>query len=381
MKNDYIAILDYGSSKITCFVGSPSQEGFVINTIGQSKYSGYSNGEWYEPEKLAQATSFAIKQAEQNLGERIKNVFVGVAGEFVSVIAGEASLAFHTNKKVTKDDISEIFSRANIYREAKGYTAISRSSIYFLINDTLRTVDPIGKVANKLTGLVSFIFASDVFCDKVSKALSSLGVNVTEFISSNLAEALYLVEPAIRDDFAVLIDIGYISSSVMLIGGDGLVFMKSFSLGSGHIIGDLLQVLNIAFPVAEQLYSGINLNLEFTKTDMYKLKSGVEVEANKASDIVRARIEDISDYIVKCFVECEFEIPATTPVYLTGGGLTYVKGAHEYLGKQLNKNIKIITSANSLTNRHEFTSSYGLLDLAIKQQKPKKKGLFAKLFS
>lgn len=371
MKND-VAIIDIGSSKIVCYIGSPTADGFVKKASGQSKYGGFTNGEWLEPEKLFEAIEFAVRQAEENNGSKISSVFIGVPGEFTTVATSEGSVVFRSKKKITHEDILEVFDKANIYRNVSGLKPISRSSIYFCLDDDKKVVDPHGLIATKLSGLMSYIFVTDYFRDSISLILQKLDITSYEFVSSCLAEALFLLDTSVRDKWAILVDVGYITSSVMLIGGDGLLFMKSFSIGGGHISADLCQVLEISFPVAEQLSQKINLNLEFEENDNYVLNNGVEVKAQLSNDVVKARIDDIAECIVQCFDSCEYEIPQSTALYITGGGLVYTKGAIEYLSKQLQKQVIIAKPLDPQTNRHEYISSFGLLDIATKQIKSRR---------
>ena len=84
MKNDFVTILDFGSSKITCMTASKvSDKGeFVIRAVGQSAYNGFSDSGWYEPNTIDGAVSQAISQVENKMKCRIKDVFVGVPGAF-----------------------------------------------------------------------------------------------------------------------------------------------------------------------------------------------------------------------------------------------------------------------------------------------------------
>lgn len=371
MKSE-IAILDFGSSKITCFVGLPTQDGFIIKSTGQSKYAGFSNSEWYEPQKLNEAVEFAIKQAEDSLDSKIKNVFVGVPGEFSAVATSEASLTFRSAKKITKEDVDELFVKANIFTKSDCARMINRSSIYYTLDDDRHLADPVGCVSSKLIGLVSYIFVAENFRSSVSEVLRKLDIDATDYISNCLAEALYLIEPLSCEDTAILVDIGYLSTNIMVTEGDGLLFLRSFSLGSAYINSDLSQVLEIAFPLAEQLLTKINLNLDFEENDTYILSSGAGVKAKLSNDIVRARIEDMSQYIIKCIEECEYALGVKTPVFLTGGGLTYIKGGVDYLGTVLGKPFKIAKPLDPQYNRNEYMSSYGLLDIAVKQNRRKK---------
>ncbi|MEG2159536.1 MAG: cell division protein FtsA, partial [Clostridia bacterium] len=99
------------------------------------------------------------------------------------------------------------------------------------------------------------------------------------------------------------------------------------------------------------------------------------VSAEKANLVAKARIEEIAECIKACFADYEYEISAETPIYLTGGGLTYIKGGAEYLSQCLNKRVKIIPLNNPQTNKQDYVSTYGLLDIALRQQ-PKKESKF-----
>ena len=114
-KNAEVAVIDFGSSKIVVFVGKKTPDGFLIVARGESKYAGFYDGEWLEPERLSDAVSYALRQAEQSYGRQIREVFVGVPGEFTSVTVGEATNLYRFKKRITKDDVNEIYKKTDIF--------------------------------------------------------------------------------------------------------------------------------------------------------------------------------------------------------------------------------------------------------------------------
>jgi cell division ATPase FtsA len=101
------------------------------------------------------------------------------------------------------------------------------------------------------------------------------------------------------------------------------------------------------------------------------------VDAKRANEVVKARVEQIAEHIVKSFRYCDKEIPASTVIVLTGGGLTYIRGGADALATSLGKPVKVYTSANPQTNYNEYTSCFGLLYTACVEQKSAKKSLFS----
>ena len=272
MKKPEAAIIDFGSEKITVLVGRSSQEGnLLITTRTESPYAGFADGELLEPDAVLQSLSRAVNAAEQESGLQIRDVYVGVPGEFTSVSTNETTLSFKTRKKITQEEMNMVYDYANKFGRSTKYTSMSRSPIYYQLDDGRAVVDPMNQMSSSLYGQVSYLFVENNFKNVVSMALKNLGMQRFEFLSGNLAEALFLIEPQVRDRCAILIDIGYITSSIMLVKGDGLLFLKSFSIGSGHIAADLSTVLEIGFDEAKKLLGKVNLNLDFDANDVYSV--------------------------------------------------------------------------------------------------------------
>lgn len=103
MKNNFVAILDFGSSKVTCMAATKvaGRSDFVIRAVGQSAYNGFDDNSWYEPETISFAVTDAISQVEKKMDSPIKEIFVGVPGVFCATVTSEASVTFHSKRKST----------------------------------------------------------------------------------------------------------------------------------------------------------------------------------------------------------------------------------------------------------------------------------------
>ena len=73
----------------------------------------------------------------------------------------------------------------------------------------------------------------------------------------------------------------------------------------------------------------------------------------------------IGDYIQKCLDRCEYDFPEYIPVYLTGGGLNFTKGAKEVLSRKIGRKVELVSPVLPHTNRPDFSSEIGVLDLAL----------------
>lgn len=364
-----IAILDIGSSAITTLVGERGVNNtFRIKGKGSADYAGFSDGSFIEPEQLKLAIGLSISNAETSSGIKINELFIGVPGEFSSVVTKEVCINFNKKKKINNTDIDQLFYVGNEYRKHPTYSVINQSAIYFTLDNTSRLIDPVGLHSTKLKGLVSYCLAENNFLDFIANTIEDIGIRKIYFVSSCLAEALYLFDPAVRDRYVLLVDCGYITTSVMLARGDGLLFLNSFSLGGGYITADLSQCMKLNFNTAESIKRKLDLSWNPKDNDLYEIKVNdymSTVDANTANAVAEERISMIGDYIQRCIERCEFDFPEYIPVYLTGGGLNFTKGAKDVLSKKLGRKVELVAPTLPHTNRPDYSTEIGVLDLAL----------------
>ena len=367
MKNSFVTILDFGSSKITCMAASKLSESgeFIIKAVGQSAYSGFDDNAFYEPDALADAIKHAVSQVETKMGCDVKEIFVGVPGAFSAMITSEASTTFHSKKKIDADDVADVVAKADIYKCDQDLTPLGGKPVYYILDGAIKYYDPIGVIASKLTALVSFSFMKKYFRNSVAPILLEMGINKVYYLNTCEAQSAYISNATFREGYSIIIDVGYITTNVLLCGGKGLLFARTFALGSGYLASDLCQVLGCDFKFAMSILDKVNLNLDIQSGDAYSV-NGQMVDASQTNAIVKERIGQIAEYVIKSFRLCDKPIPANTPIILTGGGLAYIRGGVDCLAAQLGKPVRLYDSVNPQTKRNEYTSCYGLIYEAVK---------------
>ncbi len=378
MKTNSIAILDFGSSKITCMMANKVADSgdFVIKAVGQSKYNGFDESGWYEPDTIKKAVFDAISQVENKCDCKIKKIYVGVPGAFCAVASSEASTTFHSKKKLDKFDVDDLVSKADIFECGSDLTPLGGKPVYFVLDGALKTYDACGNIASKVSALVSFSFMKNYFRNTIAPVLLEKGIKNIVYTNASEAQAMYISHSMYINGYSIVVDIGHITTTVSLVGGKGLLFERTFALGSGYLASDLCQVMGMDYNFAMNVLEKINLNLDIHEGDAYSINGRV-VDAKRVNEIVKARIDQIAEYIVKSFRHCDKDIPASTVIVLTGGGLTYIRGGADCLANSLGKPVKVYASANPQTKRNEYTSCYGLIYTACTDNQTSKKSLFS----
>ena len=127
---------------------------------------------------------------------------------------------------------------------------IHRSAMYFEIGDNRKYFARqalYGVSANLLKGALCYYFVSEQFFAMVSRLLEELNFKDIVLVPSTLAQAEYLLSGSRREGYAFLLDVGFLTSSVSIVYGNGIVDETSFNCGVGLILVSLMEELDVDF--------------------------------------------------------------------------------------------------------------------------------------
>ena len=367
MQKKSCAVLDFGSSKITALVGERGvNKTFLIKASREFAYEGFAEGRFFEEEELKR---LLIKCAEfiTTSVKGVESVFVGVPGAFTEVVVKDSQISFDKKKKITEKDVDDLFESAFVLSGSK-HVLINRSSIVYELDDYRRLVDPIGYQSEILKGKLSFVLLSSYFMEVVKPVLVANGIKKVEFVSTALAEAMYLLEAEVRDRIAMIVDVGYISTTFSLIQGDGILYQSSLDYGGGYVTACLSEKFDVDFDVAEKIKKRINL----TKTNtgpfgFINLENGNCYNSEEAIDAVLYSLNELCDRLSTVIDQSGYVIPDYVPLMITGGGIAYIRGAKEYLSGKLGMSVEVIKPNVPLMDKPTYSSSLSLLDLTFSQ--------------
>ena len=383
IRTNDVAVLDIGSEKITVFYGCKSvNDTFNVKASVEVPYAGFAEGEWLDEESLSAVLQKAVDEIQNTARTRIRKFFIGVPGEFTTSVVKEVGIVLDRRRRVVDSDVDALFNKGNTYKEHKRYATINCASVYYMLDDNRRLIEPRGLLSDKLRALVSYVLCERKFLQKINSIMKSIGVAEVEYVSSAWAEAMYLIDADYRDKTALLVDVGYITTSVMLVRGDGLLYMSSFSCGGAHVTGDITLGMEIPYSHAEQLKGKIDLNRELSFEDKYTVihkDKQYQYLAVEVNEIAKERLTFLGQAINKCLGRCEYDCPSHLPLHVTGGGLTGLRGARELLSKVTGRSIEFIAPRDPNFAKPYFSSTLGVMEIATKHSKDEE-GFWKKLF-
>ena len=384
MSRKSVAVLDVRSDAVTVLIGERGVNNtFVFQGIHTLPYDGYADAEFFDTQQLCKAVTACLEEAERSYGERIREIFVGVPGEFLRVVTKRCFMSFQSKRRVNVYDLNSLFDQGT--QQEQGFELIRRSAVCYITSDNRRTIDPIGMVSDSLEGYLSYFYADLRYEELFINTLTAYGIRKVEFLPVSLAEALYLIPSEVRDEYAVLLDIGKLSMTFSVVCGNGIVYQNACSLGGGHVTAQLYtdgDPAQLPFDVAEAMIGKINLSAKDTpgavieyvdKMQSYSLPiQFLKEKVREGLDLLCERISSFLENYGDKSIDYK-------PILLTGGGITGIRGAREHLSNRLNKVVEIIAPKLPYYNKAAQSSLLSLLNMALETKRSK--GFFYKLFN
>ncbi|MBQ8909271.1 MAG: hypothetical protein IJY90_03200 [Clostridia bacterium] len=374
MKNKYVLAFDIGSSRLRAMVaGKGLNNTFAVKGYKEIEYDGFYEGEFLNPDKLLAVFSEVIKEFQPYL-DKIKKMYIGVPAEFSSVAVTDMSINLGERRRVKKDDIDSLYYMAGETSKNAEVEVVSVSPISFDI-DGRTTLEPVGDFGTNLCGKLSVIYASKVFIDLFNDVAAQLGFQYVEYISDVLAQAQFILPKEKQDEVSLLIDAGDITTSIAFVQGNGVSALTSFSRGGGFITNDLSEAFELSIKDAEKLKKQVVLSVKGKPTDCYEIPGEAgnmeRIMQSFANEVVAYRIDELAEVVSKCIQDFSDEHLSYLPIYLTGGGISKIKGGRDYLAKCLGRNITLGVPPLPGQEKPTLASIYSLVAYAINAQDTK----------
>ena len=368
MKENYVLAFDIGSSKLRAMVaGRGINETFKVKGYKEVEYDGFFEGKFLNPERLPVICEQIVRDFELQT-EQIDKMYIGVPAEFSSVTVVEESINLGNRRKVRKNDIDSLFYLAGEKSKSGEVEVVSVSPLSFTL-DGLSSLDPVGESGATVSAKLSIIYVNREFIEMFNSIAAGLNFETVEYISEPLAQAQYIIPKEKREDFALLVDGGDLTTSVAFIKGDGLNGLSSVSRGGGFITNDLAEAFELTMSEADRLKRQIVLSIKGDQHDFYELSTDegktTKISLNFANEVVAYRIEELAEVIAKLLQMNSSQFDSYIPIYLTGGGIAKIKGGRDYLAKCLGRNINYGTPSVPGKEKTEFASIYSLVDKAL----------------
>lgn len=368
--NKSVTIIDVGSSKIAALTGERGVNGtFAVHSVYDAEYEGFSEGKFFDESDFRNAVITALSAVVDSSYKRINEIFVGVPGAFIRIENRKFRLSFGRRKRVSEKDENDLIEAGKKKIALDGYEPIYASAIYYSLDDNRKVLDPRGVATTSLGGLVTYQLCEKYFSDAVRSAVASVVKTDVGFVFDGYAEGRFLLG---ESDYArLIIDVGYITTTSTVFMGNGVVAKDSFDFGGGYLTAALVEKYGLSPSSAEKLKREVRLGYIRGGKSQYLAELDGYLKSLSVEDVnetVKSALDELAGN-VDSFLEENSAKVKINEIYITGGGISAVRGAAEHIAGRLGQAVEVLAPSVPGYNKAIYSSAISLLDFALSNKK------------
>jgi cell division protein FtsA len=357
-----------------CAQGFKSTNGFRVLGFGYHVAAGMNNGHITDISLCEDSILRAVEAAENQSGEIIKDIAVGLGGRCIQnkVI----KISTHIGGDVVEDHHVEI-----LFQELLRFSAHQNNEIlyfipqFYTLDGAMGVLDPRGMIAHELSASFFVTFGQRTFIENVINVMDRCHLNPQHFISTGYSSAI----GTLLADETMLgvthIDLGGRHTDVTTFRDGNVVQAFALPIGGEHITQDIARGLGISLMEAERLKTLYGSSIiergddqKVLPVETINMPSSKQITKQLLTTIIRSRVEEIFEMITQ---QIRINMLATGQRYVLTGGTSMLHGIKEKAELMLKGAVKLgyplkVTGPDTAVMGPEFSVCAGLLMLVDK---------------
>lgn len=328
--------IDIGSTKITCLITVPSQDGQKTNVVGVATVPsrGVKKGQIVNIEECVSAITDCVEAAERMAGFGMDSAFVSISGEHIQSQNSHGLVAIReTEQEISPDDVYRVIEAARAISLPTSREIIHVLPSEFIVDSQKGIKDPTGMSGIRLETEAHLITGLSPAIKNVTRCVSDLSINVNGLVFTGLASAEAVLTDTDKELGVISIDIGGGTTSVCIFMEGSCVYSSVIPVGAKKISDDIAIGLQISVDSAEKIKHFVSKGKlesdekeQKTSDEIDLLKLGITEEQKTVSKktivegIIRPRLNEIFTMVNQIIKQSGFQGQSPAGVVLTGGG-------------------------------------------------------------
>lgn len=321
--NNIIVGLDVGTTKICAIAGEITENAVNILSICTHPSTGLRKGVVIDIEATANSIRKVVSEVENNIGMRIKDVYVGIAGSHIKSFSSSGSVGIK-GKEVASEDVERAIDSASAV-----YVPLDRETLHVLPTDFILDgqngiKDPVGMAGIRLEVKVYIVTGAIAFVQNLLKCCEKAGLDVVDIVLQPIASAEATLTDADRDMGTALVDIGGGTTDIAIYSEGWLRHIAVLGIGGNHFTNDISIGLKLPFHEAERVkkrYGSVAPDINGTTViDAVAIDGQVRcIPMKHITEILQPRCEELLEIIKQEIQTVNNNGILVSSVVLTGG--------------------------------------------------------------
>ena len=341
-KEEIVAGLDIGTTKIACIVGRKNEQGKLeIMGMGKSRSDGVSRGVVTNIQRTVDSIKAAVQEAEDSAGVEITTVNVGIAGQHIRSMHHRGMITRQSlEQEIRQSDIDQLIDDMFKLAMVPGEEIIHVLPQEYIVDNEQGIKDPIGMSGVRLEANFHIITGQVTAARNINKCVARANLDVTELILEPLASADAVLSAEEKEAGVVLVDIGGGTTDIAIFSDHIIRHTAVIPFGGNVITDDIKMGCAILRDQAELLKSrfGSALASENKENEVVCIpglrgREPKEISLKNLANIIQSRMEEILDHVYFEIKNSGLEKQLSGGIVLTGGGaqLKHLRQLTEYV--------------------------------------------------
>lgn len=329
-KGDIITGLDIGSTTIRVAVGQMNPHDNDLHIIGAAEHpaEGINKGVVTSIEDAVASISGVLDKVERMTGIPTERAYVSVNGSHIVSQESHGVVAVSkADGEIKEDDVQRAIEAAQTVATPPNYEILHVIPRQFQVDNQAGVKDPVGMTGIKLEVDAQIILGLTSQIKNLTKCIYRTGTDIQDLVLGVLAVSEAVLTKRQKELGVALVNLGGLTTSVMVFEEGDVLHTKILPVGSGHITNDIAIGLRTSVDIAEAIKDqyGTAVPADVAKHEEIDLR---EIDSNENSrvsrkevaEIIEARLEEIFTMLNKELKAINRHGMLPAGVVLTGGG-------------------------------------------------------------
>jgi cell division protein FtsA len=328
-KEQYVAAIDIGTTKIVAIVGTKNENG-KIEILGLSKAlsKGVKRGVVLNIEETVSAIQTTVEDVQKRSGIIFTEVFVGIAGQHIKSMKNRGYIMRDAyDDEIKKEEVFKLIEDMHKIHIDIGEEIIHVIPQNFIVDNETGVKSPIGMCGRRLEANFHIVIGQVAAAKNIEKCIRKANLTVKDMILEPLASSDAVLTEDEKEAGVVLVDIGGGTTDVAVYYDNIIRHTAVIPFGGNVITKDIKEGCAILQRHAEQLKIQYGSALgDIAPEDKVVSIPGIsgrepkEISFKSLAYIIQSRMEEIIDAMNFEIQNSGYADKLAAGVVITGGG-------------------------------------------------------------
>jgi len=328
-KEQYVAAIDIGTTKIVAIVGKKNENG-KIEILGLSKAlsKGVKRGVVLNIEETVNAIQTTVLDVQKRSGIMFSEVFVGIAGQHIKSMKNRGYIIREAyDDEIQKEEVFKLIEDMHKIHIDIGEEIIHVIPQNFIVDNETGVKSPIGMCGRRLEANFHIVIGQVAAAKNIEKCIRKANLIVKDMILEPLASSDAVLTEDEKEAGVVLVDIGGGTTDVAVYYDNIIRHTAVIPFGGNVVTKDIKEGCAILQRHAEQLKIQYGSALgDIAPEDKVVSIPGIsgrepkEISFKSLAYIIQSRMEEIIDAVNFEIQNSGYADKLAAGVVITGGG-------------------------------------------------------------